>query len=199
MGFRQQSPPSGPSAAGAADVSGSTGAAVERILSGAEEAVEAIADRTHQQVRELAAGVELKTAEEVHARRLRLEGVRAELAVRAADLATAYGATIVQMAEIDAALAAPVGAPPRAVPDGAAGVDPRVAAIRMTLRERRRIGIAVEPGQPDPAAVAAPPVAVSVPPPAPPPVAPPAAEPEQPTVVEFPRRRWWRLWDRAAA
>ena len=59
-------------------------------------------------------------------------------------------------------------------------LDPRVDAIKMTLRERQRISIAYE----EPVA----PVYAMPPPPPPTPIG------EQPG-----RRRWWRPWQREAA
>lgn len=107
--------------------------AVAGILACADVAVGAIGRSAEQQVLKMTAEVEARPAEEALRRREQLTQLRGELAERAAALALSYGSILDQLGQIDAMLA---GERPAA---DAADADPRVAAIRMTLRERRRV------------------------------------------------------------
>jgi hypothetical protein len=149
--------------------------AVERILAAAEAAVEAVGRRSEQELRRIDAELDARAAEEAEERRLRLERLRAELGERARALAGAYAAILGQLAGIEAALAGePLG------PDGQASRAEagRVAAIKMTLRERQRIDLTGElPTQ----------LHEAVP------------IPRQPQPQQRIRRRRWLPWQREAA
>jgi hypothetical protein len=169
--------------------------AVAEILACADIAAGAIARQAEAQVREMTARAESRPAEEAARRRARLEQVRGELAERAAALAFSYGSIVEELGVIDRMLAED---------------DPRLAAIKMTLRERRRIHVPTGEAQvpaapwadPDAEPSSAQEATQEIWPPAraPAPVAPTAtAEVPQdvPPGVQAPRRAW-RFWRRAA-
>ncbi len=121
--------------------------AVAEILACADMAVAAIGRQAEARVREINARAEAGPAEEAGARRAHLELLRGELAERAAALALSYGSILEELGAIDRMLGG----------ESAAGAeagdpDPRVAAIKMTLRERRRVHAPAEqapvPGAP---------------------------------------------------
>ncbi len=162
----------------------STAEAVARILACADVAVDTIARSAQRQVSEIEAGVEARAAQETVERQARLERLRHELGERAAELATAYAGITAELGEVDRALAA-LGKP--AVPAAANDEsDARVAAIKMTLRERRRIQVFADASSAD--ADAGSELA------APPPFAGQEIEPPD----EEAARLAWRLWERAA-
>jgi hypothetical protein len=172
----------GPVGDGGAPGAGSSAlGAAERILALADDAVDAIAARTEQEVRKMAAGVEVAAAEEALRRRVRLERLRGDLAERASALAAAYAEALGLLAQVDGALQSP-GEVPLAQRRQDGSADPRIAAIKVTLRERQRIGIASERVPPELTIV------------------PPGGEPYPAAPVDgLSRRPWWRLWERAAA
>jgi len=112
--------------------------AVERILTSAQLAVEAIGRRSEQQLRCIAAELQARVAEEAEERRLRLERLRADLTQRAEALAGAYAAIVEQLAAIEAALA---GGRPTAGDQALRAEQGRLAAIKVTLRERQRMDL----------------------------------------------------------
>lgn len=150
--------------------------AVARIVDYAEEAVDAIAAHAERQIAELAGEVESRSVDAGHWRRQRLFAVRQELAERARALATAQAEVATLLEALDGQLAA--SADPRRVPAPPSEVaDPRLEAIRLTLRERQRIEVPAPEAQ--------------------------AVEYQEAVVTELrpadrERRRWWRPWQRAA-
>lgn len=150
--------------------------AVARIVDYAEEAVDAIATHAERQVAELAGEVESRSIDAGLWRRQRLFAVRQELAERAQALATAQAEVSTLLTALDAQLAAT--ADPQLAPGPPAEVaDPRLEAIRMTLRERQRIEVPAPETH--------------------------AVEYQEAVVAELrpagsERRRWWRPWQRAA-
>jgi hypothetical protein len=142
--------------------------AVEVVMRSTEAAVARIAEEARTEVRRLAQEADGTRAIEADARRREIARVRTELLDRATLLAQGFEEIFDLLDAADAELAkegaTPVGeAPPAAEP----------GAVRMVLRERRRITVAhdVEPAPQPRAAVQAP----------------------------GHRRRWWRLWRRRAA
>jgi len=194
--------------------------AVAEILACADVAVGAIGRQAEAQVREMTERAEARPAEEAMRRQVHLEQLRHELAERAAALAFSYNSILEELGAIDRMLAGEA--------DGLAGQgevesDPRLASIRMTLRERRRVHPAGEasdmPAAPwvEPVAEAAgaeqstqevwrlqaatqwqesQPAAEPWPPVAATPA--PAAAPQYVQPEVQPQRRSWRLWKRAA-
>lgn len=147
--------------------------AVDRILAYTDTAVASIVRRTEHQVREIAAAADAQSASEALVRREQIAQLRRELTDRASALAVRYEAILDQLDAAEVALATWAGpARPQAGP-----ADPRVDAIKMTLRERQRISVAYEE-TPAPPVQAARPVAFG--------------ETQS-------RRRWWRPWQREAA
>jgi hypothetical protein len=198
----------------------SAAAAVAKIMACADIAVDSIGRQAEAEVAEIWAEAEARPAREALERRERLAILRAELAEQAAALALSYASILEQIGDVDRMLhgqAPPAAAEPE---HELREADPRVAAIRMTLRERTRVhdpqAAPEQQAQEAPwvereiAAPAGVPTAVPAEtwPPAQPaeewPAAPAAAweapqeagfahlEPEQG------RRRPWRLWKRAA-
>jgi hypothetical protein len=120
-------------------LAGSTTEAVERVLACTQTAVDAIKDRTEQQVRQIATDLELRAMEEAVERRMRLEQLRHELADRASALLLSYEAINQRLGEIDAVLAGwteQVGSRGQVGPG-----QPSAALGRVTLRERQRISV----------------------------------------------------------
>ncbi len=135
-----------------ARIAAPAGEAVARILACADMAVSAIERQAEQRVRELRD--ERAPEHEALQRQARLELLRTDLTDRAVALADSWRAINEELEAVDRMLAA-IGhgsaheASPAADPPPAA--DPRVAAIKMTLRERQRIQIGPE-AAPAPAA-----------------------------------------------
>jgi hypothetical protein len=128
--------------------------AVDRVLTLAWQAVEAVGSRTQEQVRQIVVDREARVAEEARSRRERLGRLRVELSERAAALAGSYQAILEQLAAVEAALGheAP-GQEQRQEP-----AQTQVAAVKMTLRERQRFDFAADaPARlPPPPAIEAP-------------------------------------------
>jgi hypothetical protein len=111
-------------------LAGPAAEAVERILASTDAAIAAIRSRTELQVRQIAADLEVRAAEEALERRARLEQLHRELAERASALAAAYEA---------------LGAQLRALDSARPGIAPSwPTTIRMTLRERRRVALSYD-------------------------------------------------------
>jgi hypothetical protein len=116
-------------------------------------------------------------------RRARLAGLRRELTDRASALAVRYEAILDELEAVETALEVWEGLPGDGTPQAVRGDgDPRVRAIGKALPERQRTSVAYED---EPSAT------IHEMPQAPPP---PILAGEQ-----YPRRRWWRLWQREAA
>lgn len=124
--------------------------AVDRILSYTDTAIASIVRRTEHQVREIAAQADARSAGEAMQRRAELTELRRELTERASALAIQYEAILDQLETAEAALGVWAG---QEAPPGAEPLDPRVDAIKMTLRERQRISFAYEESLPPPAPV----------------------------------------------
>lgn len=179
-GHRVAAEPLSLAPSGEAAATASAAEAVDRILASTESAVASIVRRAEHEVRGLAADLDSRIARDAIERTARLVQLRRELTDRASTLAVHFEAILDQLDAVEAALAINAGGARGARPGTEPG-DSRLAAIKMTLRERQRISIAYEePAQPAEAA-----------PQTPPPVA-PVAMPQR-------RRRWWRLWLREAA
>lgn len=170
-------------AASQSSLASSTAEAIERILARTESAAAAIRGRAEQQARQMAADLELRAVEEAIERRTRLEQLHSELASRAAALGVAYEAIGEQLTAVEAALSGWVAGSGFAAQAEAGQA--RVAAIRMTLRERRRIDVPYDGA---------------------PPSGPGGAQPPPPFAGAVPlethaprRRRWWTPWQREAA
>jgi hypothetical protein len=173
----------------------SAAAAVARILACADEAVEAIAGSTREQVRQIEAeALDAGPEQEAVRRKAQLAVLRIELARQSAALASAYAESVEELGRVEQALIGLGGDPEATRPVG--GEDPGEAGIRMTLRERTTIE---PPPWADEAGVAeerAPTFAVE----AVAPVAEPAWPPASAGLDEKPeRKRSWRLWQRDAA
>lgn len=157
----------------------SAAGAVDRILSHTESAVASIVRRTEHQVREMAAEVDARSADQAAARCEQLARLRAELIERGSALAIHYEEILDQLDAVELALGALAGERGVCTEPG----DQRIAAIKMTLRERQRISFAFEES--------------------PAPIEDDIVEATQiprPTPVEIRRRRrWWHLWQREAA
>ena len=188
-------PPSATLAA-APPLAPTTSDAVDRILAYTESAVASIVRRTEHQVREIAADVDARATRDAAERSAQLAQLRRDLTERATALAVHYEYILDQLDAVEAALAALGGEQKTAreqqpEPDQN---DARIAAIKMTLRERQRISFAYETSTP--AVIEAQPQAVAAVAPQPIPMPPPAP---MPMVDSLPRRRWWHLWHREAA
>ncbi len=165
---------------GEATSTASAAEAVDRILASTESAVASIVRRTEHEVRGMAADLDSRIARDAIERTARLVQLRRELTDRASTLAVHFEAILDQLDAVEAALAVNTGGA-RGVRHGTEPGDTRVAAIKMTLRERQRISVAYEePVQPVEAVPQVPP-------------------PAMPVAMPQPRRRWWRLWLREAA
>jgi alanyl-tRNA synthetase len=183
-------PPGAPLAA-APPLAPSTADAVDRILAYTESAVASIVRRTEHQVREIAAEVDARATRDATERSSQLGQLRRELTERASALAVHYEDILNQLDAVEAALAALGGESGTAKerqsePDQN---DARIAAIKMTLRERQRISVAYEASTP--AVIEAQPQAQ--------PMQPIPMQQPAPMVDSLPRRRWWHLWHREAA
>ena len=126
------------------------GEAVAEILACADIAVNSIARQAEQEVAAMYAASAVE--QEALQRQARLEALRTDLNDRAAALAEAYRAIYEELEAVEGMLATiaqgtAYGAVPRREP-----VDPRVAAIKMTLRERQRIVIPEDPAPAEPEA-----------------------------------------------
>jgi hypothetical protein len=160
-------------------VPASSADSVDRILAYTDTAIASIVRRTEHQVREIAVATDARGRSEAIERHAQLAQLRRELTDRASALAIPYEAILNQLEAAEAALALWAGTGAGAE-HGADAFDPRVDAIKMTLRERQRISIAYE--EPAPAPVYA------MPAPAPIPFR------EEPAP-----RRWWQRRHREAA
>lgn len=166
-------------------------AAIAEIVACAEQAIDAIVERAELQITELAAAVEARVMEAGMDRRQRLQQLRHDLAAKASALAVAQaevgGLLGAIDAQLDAIRVAPAGVERLYATPPPELSDPRVAAIKMTLRERQRIHVPAPVAEPQTAfeqvefaidhggQVAALPA------------------------VDYDKRRWWRPWQRAAA
>jgi hypothetical protein len=113
--------------------------AVAKIMACADIAVDSIGRQAEREVGEIWAEAEARPAREAMERRERLALLRAELAEQAAALALSYASILEQIGDVDRMLLgqqAEVGTEPG---QELREADPRVAAIRMTLRERTRV------------------------------------------------------------
>ena len=140
--------------------------AVELVMRSTEAEVSRIAAEAREEVRRLAGEADAATARDAATRRTELARVRSDLLDRATLLAQGFEEIFDLLDAAEAELAAG-GAP---MPGDAPKVEP--GAVRLVVRERRRITLAhdVEPAPP-------------------------------PAAVQPPRRprRWWQLWRRHAA
>ena len=145
--------------------------AVELVMRSTEAEVSRIAEEAREEVRRLAQEAGTARARDATARRAELARVRTDLLDRATLLAQGFEEIFDLLDAAEAELAG-AGAPPA----GEAAPHPEPAAVRLVVRERRRITVAHD--------VEAAPQ---------PPTHPPAVQaPHQP-------RRWWQLWRRRAA
>ena len=145
--------------------------AVEMVMRSTEAEVARIAEEARTEVRRLAQEADGARAREADTRRREIARVRTELLDRATLLAQGFEEIFDLLDAAEAELAREVATPAGEAPPAA-----EPGAVRMVLRERRRITVAhdVEP----------------------------AVQPPQPrAAVQAPhhRRRWWRLWRRRAA
>lgn len=190
-----------------ARIAAPAGEAVAQILACADIAVSSIERQAEQRVREIRAGAEVSPEAEALQRQARLETVRTDLTDRAAALADAYRAIHEELEAVDRMLAAIAHGTAYEAPGPQATADPRVAAIKMTLRERQRIHIGTEATPAAPAAAQPAPWHYEVPEPEPRYLEPPAQYREPAPQYEEPAphyeapvapRRTWLPWQRAA-
>jgi hypothetical protein len=158
------------------EAAGAGGGTLGDVLVSTESEVAAIMRRAEQEVARLDSEAEERLHRQMAQRREQLAELRWELTERASLLASRFEA---MLDLLDAAEIQLGGEPPTPRVDG----DERMDAIRMTLRERRRVSFAHEPAtHGDPAAIAA-----------------AEAAGEQLEQAPTPKRRWWHRWLREAA
>ena len=161
-------------AVGEPEVAAAGSMAIAAMMRATEEQVSALLGEARRSAAELESDTEVRARLQTAERREELAQLRRELTDSASSLALRFEGLLdlIELAEAELARCAGLRPPPWRAHDD------RVEAIRMTVRERRRITFAQEataPGTPDAAQPAA-----------------EAAEPKR-------RRRWWKLWLRDAA
>lgn len=163
-------------AVGEPEVAAAGSLAIAAMMRATEEQVAAVLGEAERSAAELASETELRARHETSERRQDLARLRRELTDSASALALRFEGILDLLEDAERELARCAGERPPPW----RGRDDRVEAVRLTVRERRRITFAQEATAPGTVEGS-------------PARAPLGAEPKRR------RRRWWKLWMRDAA